>query len=116
VNQTFAKLSILALYYRVFSADQPFVYMTYAVATLQILWFIPMFIERFLVCNPPAKLWNPSMPGFCVNSQAVVAATESTNSFIDFVMVGMAIFVASKLRIPTSKKLELSILFVLGGL
>ncbi|KAI1073513.1 hypothetical protein F5B20DRAFT_587195 [Whalleya microplaca] len=115
VNQTFAKLSLLSLYYRIFSANQIFVYMTYTLAALQILWFIPMFFERWFVCTPVSKLWDSTKPGHCVNSQAVVAAGESVNSFIDFAMIGMAIYMVKKLKIPASSKLKLSILFVLGG-
>ncbi|KAI1100575.1 hypothetical protein F4804DRAFT_318584 [Jackrogersella minutella] len=115
VNQTFAKLSLLALYYRIFSVNPTFLYMTYAIAALQVLWFIPMFFERWFLCTPVSKLWDPTIPGHCVNSQAVVAAGESVNSFIDFVMIGMAIYMVKKLKIPASSKFKLSLLFALGG-
>ncbi|KAI0455319.1 hypothetical protein F5B21DRAFT_193676 [Xylaria acuta] len=116
VNQACAKFSILVLYYRIFSVNRTFVYWTYGVATVTMLWFISMFIERLLVCNPPAKLWDPSIPGFCVNSQIVVAAGESINSLIDFVMIGMAVYVVGKLNISTSQKVQLSLIFGIGGL
>ena len=116
VNQTLAKLSILVLYYRLFSINRAFTYATYAVGTVQILWFIAVFVERLLVCNPPAKLWNPTLPGKCVNNQIVVAACDTINSLIDFVMIGMAIFMVSKLKIANHKKVQLSILFAIGGL
>ncbi|KAI1423495.1 hypothetical protein F5Y12DRAFT_531367 [Xylaria sp. FL1777] len=116
VNQACAKFSILVLYYRIFSANRTFVLWTYGVATVTMLWFISMFIERLLVCNPPAKLWDPSLPGFCVNSQIVIAAGESINSLLDFVMIGMAVYVVRKLNISTAQKLQLSIIFAIGGL
>ncbi|KAI1271898.1 hypothetical protein F5Y07DRAFT_325795 [Xylaria sp. FL0933] len=116
LNQACAKFSILVLYYRIFSANRTFVYWTYGVATVTMLWFISMFVERLLVCNPPAKLWDPTIPGFCVNSQIVVAAGESVNSLLDFIMIGMAIYVVGKLKISTSQKLQLSLIFAIGGL
>ncbi|KAI1755489.1 hypothetical protein F4782DRAFT_527540 [Xylaria castorea] len=116
VNQACAKFSILALYYRIFSVNRTFVRWTYGVATVTMLWFISMFIERLLVCNPPAKLWDPSIPGVCVNSQIVVAAGESINSLIDFVMIGMAVYVVGKLNISTAQKFQLSLIFAIGGL
>ncbi|RWA10607.1 hypothetical protein EKO27_g4505 [Xylaria grammica] len=116
VNQACAKFSILALYYRIFSANRTFVLWTYGVATVTMLWFISMFIERLLVCNPPAKLWNPDLPGYCVNSQIVIAAAESVNSLLDFVMIGMAIYVVRQLKISASQQLQLSLIFTIGGL
>ncbi|KAI1303964.1 hypothetical protein F5Y03DRAFT_358608 [Xylaria venustula] len=116
VNQACAKFSILVLYYRIFSANRTFVYWTYGVGVVTMLWFISMFIERLLVCNPPAKLWDPSIPGFCVNSQIVIAAGESINSLLDFIMIGMAIYVVGKLKISASQKLQLSTIFAIGGL
>lgn len=116
VNQACTKFSILALYYRIFSVNRTFVYWTYGVSIVTMLWSISMFIERLLVCNPPAKLWDPSIPGFCVNSQIVIIFAESINSLLDFVMIGMAIYVVQKLNIGTAQKLQLSIIFGIGGL
>ncbi|KAI8949603.1 hypothetical protein F4801DRAFT_552681 [Xylaria longipes] len=116
VNQACAKFSILALYYRIFSVNRTFVRWTYGVAIVTTLWFISMFIERLLVCNPPAKLWDPSIPGFCVNSQIVIAAGESINSLLDFIMIGMALYVVNKLKISPSQRFQLSLIFAIGGL
>ncbi|KAI0097725.1 hypothetical protein GGR51DRAFT_459326 [Nemania sp. FL0031] len=116
INQTFAKLSLLILYYRIFSVSRGFAQLAWIVAISQILWFIPNFVERLLVCNPPAKLWNPDIPGFCVNGQAFVAVAESINSFIDFVMIGMAIWMVTKLRMSMKSKVKLSLVFAAGGL
>ncbi|KAI0398719.1 hypothetical protein F4802DRAFT_592279 [Xylaria palmicola] len=85
------------------------------VAIFQILWFIPNFIERLLICNPPAKLWDRTIKGFCVDSQLFIAITESFNTLIDFVMIGMAIWMVVKLRISTKNKIKLSLIFAVGG-
>lgn len=69
-------------------------------------------------CQPIAKGWDALLPGSCVTTDPhpLLAGTESINSTVDFVMVVLAGFMVQKLRMKTSVKWKLSILFALGGL
>ncbi|KAI1135887.1 hypothetical protein F5Y05DRAFT_415881 [Hypoxylon sp. FL0543] len=115
-NQLFAKLSLLSLYYRLFSVDRVFVRVTYVVGTVQIVWFIAEFMERWFTCTPVRKVWEPLIDGYCINQSASLAVSETFNSGIDFVMIGMAIYMVRKLNVSFSTKFKLGILFALGGL
>jgi hypothetical protein len=116
MQQLFAKLSLLCLYYRLFSVGRAFVRCIYFLGTVQVLWSIATYLVHYFECNPPARLWNKKIPGTCVNSPAFLAAGETPNSLVDFAMVVMAIWIVQSLKMSTAVKLKLSILFSLGGL
>ena len=46
----------------------------------------------------------------------MVAGAESINSALDFAMVILALWITQKLKISTSNKLKLGLLFTIGGL
>ncbi|KAK3369703.1 hypothetical protein B0T24DRAFT_681700 [Lasiosphaeria ovina] len=114
-QQTTAKLSLLVLYHRHFSVDQTFNRLAWAVGIVQVLWAIPSWAIRWANCSPPQKLWYPKTPGSCINSQVLVAAGEPINALIDFIMVGMAIYIVRQLKIKRADKWKLGILFSLGS-
>ena len=116
LNQTFAKLSLLTFYYRIFSVNRSFVRWVYSIGTVQIMWCIAMVFVRLFQCKPIAAAYNPTIKGTCLNSQILLAVGDSINSAIDFVMVGMAVWMVVQLKMSTASKLKLSILFALGGL
>ncbi|ORY71957.1 uncharacterized protein BCR38DRAFT_418509 [Pseudomassariella vexata] len=114
-NQTFAKLSLLALYYRFFSSSRKFAYWVYFVGTAQVMWYISIFWVRWFACLPVSSTWDLTEAGTCINQNAFFASTESINSAIDFVMVGMAIWMVKSLRLSIKTKWQLSFVFMLGG-
>lgn len=116
LNQTFAKLCLLALYHRLFSVSEGFVVWIYTVGGIQVAWCITVVCVRLFLCTPIAATLNPFIKGRCLNSQILLAAGDSVNSAIDFVMVGMAIYMVIKLRVSRAAKMKMSVLFALGGL
>jgi large-conductance mechanosensitive channel len=116
LQQLFAKLSILALFYRFFFVDVKFVRAIYAVGTVQVIWSIVTYMLHWFECTPPAKLWTPKMKGSCLNAPAFLAAGESINSVVDFVIVGLAIYMVQQLHLRTAVKARLAVLFGLGSL
>ncbi|KAJ4290809.1 hypothetical protein N0V90_010004 [Kalmusia sp. IMI 367209] len=116
LQQLFAKLSILVLFYRFFFVDTTFVRAIYAVGTVQIIWSVVTYMLHWFECTPPAKLWTPKMKGSCLNAPAFLAAGESINSIVDFVVVGLAIYMVQHLQLKTAVKAKLAILFGLGSL
>ncbi|KAK3985463.1 hypothetical protein QBC44DRAFT_275096 [Cladorrhinum sp. PSN332] len=115
LNQTFAKLCLLALYHRLFSISRWFVRWVYAVGGAQISWCIAIICFRLFLCRPLTDAWNPFTKGKCLDSQIVLAWGDSINSLLDFIMVGMAIWVVVGLRLSTAAKIRISFLFALGG-
>jgi large-conductance mechanosensitive channel len=110
LQQLFAKLSILALLYRFFFVDVVFVRAIYVTGT------IVTYVLHWVECTPPARLWNPKLKGHCLNAPAFLAAGESINSVVDFVIVGLAIYMVQHLHLRASVKAKLAILFGLGSM
>lgn len=115
INQTAAKLSLLALYYRIFSVNRTFVYWVYGMAVTHICWFMAMFWIRWFMCTPVARVWDPSLPGHCIDSNLLLAVGEAINSVLDFAMIALAIWVVRSLKVSTKNRWKLSFLFAIGG-
>ncbi|KAH7322415.1 hypothetical protein B0I35DRAFT_498921 [Stachybotrys elegans] len=115
-NQLFSKLSLLALYHRLFSVNRTFNRWLQGLATLQILWFIGTSTTKYLLCYPVRRIWDLTADGSCINIGAFLAATESVNSLIDFAMIGLAVWIISTLQMSKSTKRKLNILFSIGSL
>lgn len=116
MQQLFAKLSILWLYYRLFSVNEAFLYCVWGLGIIQTAWSIATYLVHYLECIPTAKLWDPTLDGHCINSPAFLAAGETPNSLVDFAMIGLAIWMVQSLRIKTSVKIKLFVIFIMGGL
>lgn len=114
LNQTLSKLSLLLLYYRIFSINRTFAIMVFVVAAIQISWGISMFFARVFACTPIYHFWDRLEPGTCISSNGILVGPEIINSLVDFTMVGMAIWIVQKLKTSTRYKRKLSILFALG--
>ncbi|KAH6652388.1 hypothetical protein BKA67DRAFT_661130 [Truncatella angustata] len=114
LNQTFSKLSLLLLYYRIFSINKTFSTMVFVVAAIQTCWGISMFFARVFACTPIYHFWDRLAPGTCISGNGLLVGPEIVNSLLDFVMVGMAIWIVQKLNMSTKYKRKLSILFALG--
>ncbi|ROV90139.1 hypothetical protein VPNG_09787 [Cytospora leucostoma] len=116
INQTAAKLSLLALYYRLFTVNRTFVYWVYGITVTHIGWFLAMFWIRLFMCTPVSKVWAPSTPGHCINSNELMAVGEAFNSVLDFVMIGLAVWMVQSLQVSSKNRWKLSILFAIGGI
>ncbi|KAK3983798.1 hypothetical protein QBC44DRAFT_302513 [Cladorrhinum sp. PSN332] len=115
LNQTFTKLSVLFLYHRIFFINRTFVRWVYSVGGVLVVWCIVTVFIGLFVCKPVAAAYDPTIEGKCLDSQALLAAGVF-NSSIDFVMVGMAVWMVVGLKLPTGTRLRIGVLFALGGL
>lgn len=52
----------------------------------------------------------------CINLSIVLAVCESINSTIDFIMIGMAMYIVHALKTSSANKFKLVTLFAFGGL
>lgn len=116
VNPTFAKLSLLALYYRIFKIRREFVRWMLLLVILQICWFLAIFLTRVMFCIPLSNLWTANFPKGCIDASLLLAAGEAVNAAIAFAMVALAMFMVRTLAMSNSTKWKLRFLFVLGGL
>jgi hypothetical protein len=116
MNQTFAKLSLLNLYYRIFEVAAYFRYEVFVVGSAQIAWGIANVLVRLFFCQPIKATFNPFIKGKCMDPNMLMLVGEGINGLIDFIMVAMALQIVHKLQLPRIERLKMSVLFAIGGL
>ena len=107
------KLSILALYYRIFIYET-FQKIVVAVATFVVLWLITIEIPVFLICRPLQAFWNPRLSGNCLDATAMIYYITTSNLVTDLVLFILPVPVIIRLHTPMRKKVALCIVFSIG--
>ena len=74
-----------------------------------------LFISIFQ-CVPRAKVWNPELPGSCVDYQTYILVTGFFNCGSDLLMLLFPLVCVLKLQMSTKRKLGLSAVFLIGTL
>ncbi|KAI0112011.1 hypothetical protein GGR51DRAFT_557192 [Nemania sp. FL0031] len=113
-QQLFAKLSIMALYHRMFGVNQKFARYIYALIIYHVTLIIAVTFLLGFHCRPLPKFWNPLLPGQCIEEGTFIAVSESINSFGDFLLVALAVAMVNTLQVKPAVKRKLAFLFGLG--
>jgi hypothetical protein len=113
---SFAKYSVLYLYFRIFgkTLTKPLI----VIGVLQTIWMIICVCMALFRCDPVAASWNPLLQATakCLDFKLIVLAAEPFNCALDFVMVILPVNPIRKLQLPLQKKILVSTIFLLGGL
>lgn len=107
------KASILLQYLRIcinpFARKLCYVLLTMLVPA--VCWTI--FAGTFL-CRPVAKLWDPQLPGHCMNAETYWLSAAGINIALDFLVLIVPLPLLAVLRLPRRQKQCLVTLFLLG--
>ncbi|MCJ1242663.1 hypothetical protein MMC14_010672 [Varicellaria rhodocarpa] len=111
-----AKLSILLQFKRIFVPRQKNViyWCIYIIIWLNLLFYL---IDTFVVafaCSPREKIWNPTIPGHCVNNNLNFVVTGICNIVSDFSILLLPLYSIWLLQLPFKKKLAVSAIFATG--
>ncbi|KAI1373237.1 hypothetical protein F4677DRAFT_225070 [Hypoxylon crocopeplum] len=109
------KLSILALYYRIFATAR-FRIIIIATAVLVVMWLVAMEIVLGLGCRPVQGWWDAAVAATasCVDKVAFTYSTNITNLITDLWIFTMPIPIILGLQASMDKKLGLCFLFSIG--
>ncbi|KAK8016929.1 Cytochrome P450 [Apiospora rasikravindrae] len=110
----FFKLSIMALYYRVFSINRVFAKWIIGLGSVHIAWALGLSVLYAVQCRPLAKFWRPLMPGYCIATGPQVVASEIISSGLDFALVVLAMAMVGQIQMKATTKWKLRFLFGLG--
>ena len=80
------------------------------------LYFSACLFITIFQCTPRAKIWNPTVPGTCLDYQAFVLSTAIFNVLSDILMLVFPIICIWNLQMSMKRKLEVSAVFFLGSL
>ncbi|KAL4903094.1 hypothetical protein BDW74DRAFT_179965 [Aspergillus multicolor] len=112
-TSTMTKLSVLALYRRVFPSE-PLRYCIWVAAALSIGWLVGFEVTWFLLCTPIRKFWRFEQEGYCRNMLVPIYALVSLNVAIDLGILILPLPLIAKMRITRQQKLLLGCLFSVG--
>jgi len=111
----FIKLSILSFYLR-FSIDRAFRIVVYFVMFMAFGYSIPNAFLFLFVCKPIPSYWDWTIPGTCINEQAIFDASNILNMVTDFLILLLPFWMLRPLRLPRAKKIGVALILAAGGL
>lgn len=116
LNQTLAKLSICALYYRIFGITRAYRRWIYLIAAVQIATYIALLLMQFLQFHPLHIFWQYWVEGYCMPETTILLALEPPGALVDFALMALALAMIRPLQMQSKAKLKLHLLFSLGSL
>lgn len=113
---TTPKISILALYLRVFTKQGVRLTCYVLIGIIVVNCFAFSFVAIFQ-CSPIAFVWNKSIPGGkCFNIQALYQASSAPNIATDLVIMVLPIPAIWQLQAPKIRKIGLVLIFLTGSM
>ncbi|KAK1573449.1 LOW QUALITY PROTEIN: CFEM domain-containing protein [Colletotrichum navitas] len=109
-----AKISICAMYLRILVDRWSRITVIGLIASLIIQTLLFLFLVVFQ-CTPVQSIWDRSIPGFCLNIQAIGYAGAAFTITYDFIFIVLPLPQLLKLNIALRKKLVLAFLLTLGS-
>ncbi|CAG9941838.1 unnamed protein product [Clonostachys rosea f. rosea IK726] len=98
-NQWVIKMSILALYWRVFVTQKPRKILKWLIGWLCIYGLVNCIAPIFS-CIPVQKFWNPSLDGHCMQGGELHYVLATCNAINDFAILIFPIPILLKLKMP----------------
>ncbi|KAL1976220.1 hypothetical protein VTN31DRAFT_2502 [Thermomyces dupontii] len=111
----FIKLSILALYKRLFAVTSMGIAIK-AMAAFVILWTVSLYIINGFLCIPVNRFWDSTVEGACVDMAKFYYGQQIPNIISDFVILVMPMKIIWELPITKVQTALLSGIFLIGGL
>ncbi|EZF38948.1 hypothetical protein H102_06905 [Trichophyton rubrum CBS 100081] len=110
-----AKVSILALYLRVFAASKYFRWACISLIIVTSVTSVAFIFPTLFQCLPLQAFWDRSIPHQCMNDLGVWLSHALINLVIDILILALPVYHVSRLRLQLRDKLALIFVFVLGG-
>ncbi|OTA92039.1 hypothetical protein M434DRAFT_44677, partial [Hypoxylon sp. CO27-5] len=110
------KLAVLCYYRRVFSPVRrsPFdIAIVFFIAVL-VLFYISTTIVKISECVPRAKIFDPSIPGTCINTSMLLNASGLFNTITDAIILLLPVKAVWKMKMTLKKKLTVVLVFTFG--
>ncbi|KAJ5651920.1 hypothetical protein N7507_009346 [Penicillium longicatenatum] len=114
LNAGLTKTSLLLLYHRIFGVVRGFRWALWAAGAIVIAWCIASTLGVIFGCWPISKLWDPSLPGRCINIGAFGRWTGVANLLIDVLILCLPYPMAWRLQTSVRQKVILSGMFLMG--
>ncbi|KAF2807324.1 uncharacterized protein BDZ99DRAFT_536721 [Mytilinidion resinicola] len=111
-----ARMSVIFLYYRLFSIKRWLGWSLKTVGALSILWLLCLIFTVSFQCKPIAALLDATVAGECLDNQTGFLSSEIFNACLDLALVCLPIRIIWKLRLPLRERFGIATIFLTGGL
>ena len=108
------KQTVLLLYLRLFGVRRSFKYFTWSAMFFVFGYLFSNFWSQIFACSPPAKYWNPDIPGRCLDSLVEGRVYGLMNIVSDFFIMILPLPMIWNLQLSWKGKVGISLVF-LGG-
>lgn len=114
----FAKLSVLLLYLRIFviTPGTKTYYIIHFIIWFNMLFYLANVTVEIWACVPRRKIWQPTLPGHCLNNDAVLITGGVVNVVTDWTILSIPFFLIGRLQMPLLKKIGVLAVFATGFL
>ena len=114
---TLNKVSILCLYYRIFSIKTWIRYTSYAGIAFIVSSGVAYILATIFQCTPIDGFWETTIKDrHCINTVAFWQSYAFLNILTDFAILALPLSQVAKLRLPRAEKIGLTVIFALGAL
>ncbi|KAF2235867.1 hypothetical protein EV356DRAFT_531424 [Viridothelium virens] len=110
----FSKLSILALYWRIFHVPS-FKIPLLITTSLTMSWLIACMFASVFSCIPIEGFWRLDKRSHCINNIAYYIGQAVGNILIDICLFSLPVLMISRLQISLSQKIAVMGIFLLGA-
>ncbi|KAH9204023.1 hypothetical protein DL95DRAFT_499094 [Leptodontidium sp. 2 PMI_412] len=108
------KVSLLLMYVRIFPVRSMRI-SCWILGSLSVSWAVAIVLVCIFQCNPIAKTWDPTIPGYCINLKASFIGNAIPNILTDVAILTLPINQVWHLHTNLIQKLQLSVVFLLGS-
>ncbi|GKZ63374.1 hypothetical protein AnigIFM63309_001570 [Aspergillus niger] len=108
------KVSLLFFYRRIFGISRPFVIASNVLIALISSFTLAIVLAVIFSKWPVYLQWDPTAP-YDINASAILICYVAGNSLFDLLTLALPIAAVQKLQMDQSKKLFMSVIFVLGS-
>ncbi|KAI9847443.1 MAG: hypothetical protein M1838_000862 [Thelocarpon superellum] len=110
------KMAILLLYRRLFSVNKRFMIVAYTVMFFISSYTLAGLFVIIFECSPYWKVWDPQVPGSCLNTEASATTFAVFNVLTDVAVLLMPMPVVMKLQLERRIRWGLFFVFLTGAL
>ena len=111
-----AKLSILLMYRRLFDTARTGKthYLILILIWANFAFYFPYLGATVFQCVPRDRIWDPTVKGGCINLLAAFIAASAINVVSDWSILLLPLYLISKLKIATKRKIGVLAIFAVG--
>ena len=112
------KLSILIQYMKIFVPNHKgkTYWWIHILIWTNLLFYTAVMLVQIMACLPREKLWNPKVPGRCINIPHLLVTVAAVNIVSDVSILVLPLGKVWQLRISARRKIGVSAVFAAGVL